>query len=174
MPKKIYVRDNNGEKNFEYALINCAALFGVTYKKLDDPIINKDRYKAIKRGHSAGNKRAGFETETRRQYDGTMRSKLGNFPIECKYNDNTLERHQRDNGIEVDAVNGSFFVLRKEVLEISRKVFNFKTTYYVEKIIDSRLKKIYFTEKLEDIVFWFLAKRGEGESHISHWVSWIE
>jgi len=174
MSKKIYVRDPNGEKIFEHKFRECGALFGVTYDKIDDPHIDSKRYNRIKRGKGSGRSNAGFEDELKRPYDGEIRSKIGNFPAEFKYNENGLEMQQKKSQERIDPVNGSFFVLRKVVLELERKIFRWQTIYSIEKIIDNKLTKIYITENLDDMVMWFLGERGEGASHISYYVSWLK
>ncbi len=174
MAKKKYVKSRTGETSFEHAFRDCAALMGITYEKIEDVRIDKGRHNRIKTGQYHGNPKAGFEDELRRPYDGIIVSKLGNFPVEFKFNANTLEPHQKQSQEKINRVNGSFFVLRKEIIYISEADNRWKTIYSIQKMIDKKMTTVYSTGRLEEMAKWFIGESGEGDSHISYYVRWLK
>ena len=164
-----YVRDPKGEKGFEIDFGYRAPTFGCYYDKQKDPKISQSRYLRMKERQRMG--KPMLIDEVRRSYDGTLFTRLGNFPIECKYNDGTLLPHQKKAQEAIDAVNNSFFIIRKVVQYQDRSII---TKYWIQKRIDKRVRTIFRTHKFEDIYGWFNGIVGRGNEHISHFIPWLK
>ena len=164
-----YVRDPTGEKGFEIDFGYHAPTFGCHYDKQKDPKITKSKYLNLKQRQKLG--KARLLDEVRRSYDGTLFTKLGNFPLEFKYNDGTLLSHQKKIQEAVDATNNSFFILRKVMQYKDRSII---TKYWIQKRIGGRVRTIFRAYKFEDIYRWFNGTIGDSEEHISHFVLWLK
>jgi len=174
MAKKLYIPNKVGEALFERDFKYIAAIFQCHYEKIKDPKIDESRYRQIKAGKRRGDKKSGFKNEVKRPYDAVLSTKLGNFPIEAKYNGNTMEDNQIKSQEAVDDVNNGFFVLRKLVYEWSDRPCVYITEYRVEKRIDNKMVKIYITDSIKDMIGWFIGTKGEVGDMIQDYVSWLE
>jgi hypothetical protein len=177
MSKK-YIWSKTGETSFEHEFLYACRHLNTEYIKIKDARIDGLRYNKIKEGNFKGYRKAGFEDEVRRPYDGTIIGRLGNFPVEFKYNNNGLEEHQKKNQGKIDSINNSFFVIRKsvwcdEVNHDTGVISKWITRYSIEKRIDNRLKKIYLTDDMVNIIKWFNGETGDEENNIRKYVSWL-
>ena len=120
------------EAEFERSITAYAPLFGCDYYKIPDVIPAKQMPKAH-----------------RRPFDGILVVPQGNIAIECKYQYNTLEAHQRAALSAIEQINGMAYVLRYVVLK-NRDEFRVERT---DKTV------IFATGQIEDI-FHFLKGRG--------------
>ena len=172
-----YVRDPKGEKGFEVNFGYRAPTFGCYYDKMKDPKITQSKYlnlrqrQILAKARRVKGEKVRLIGEVRRSYDGTLFTRLGNFPVECKYNDGTLLPHQKKAQEAIDAINNSFFIVRKVVQYQDRSII---TKYWIQKRIDKRVRTIFRTYKFEDIYGWFNGIVGEGSEHVSYFVSWLK
>lgn len=84
--------------------------------------------------------------EQKRPFDGILVTKYGNFAIECKYQYNKLESHQREYLRAIHLKNGKAFVFRKRELKAN--------TYYTAE--NYRGQKFIETDNLRDFIKSFL------------------
>jgi len=123
---------NNPEEKFEKELFKEAGLLYSRYIKIPD---------ISKKNFTIGIK----NTDSKRPFDGVLITPGGNFCIECKYNYNTLMRHQELNQMRINNINKSFFVLRKVEL---KKGFEYR--------IEQNHEVLFKTDKIEQLIRWFL------------------
>lgn len=121
------------EAQFEKDLELLAPHFGCVYFKVPD-IVPLKRYGKI--------------VAHRRPFDAVLVTPKRNYVIECKINTNKLSPHQEMNRERVDAINGTFVVLRKKFLK--------KGIIYIIELLDGKWK----TDDIRE-VFIKLIKYGE-------------
>lgn len=93
------------EKSFEAELRHMAALCKCAYFKIPDVKPTKEKLKDRKNY---------LMTEEKRPYDSNLVTPNGIYAIECKYNYNSLEPHQKANLEEINRIcPGTGWVLRK-------------------------------------------------------------
>lgn len=139
-----------GEHLFEYHLATNAPLFGCKYSKIADPnqhlqsiireitmgTTNGLRIKEVLR--ECGFRSFGLE-EKKRIADGILHTPNGNYIIEAKYNDGALKTHQKESLLEVNRINGTYFVVRKVSKVKKGKYIHYITIEQPEKVV---LKKV--------------------------------
>ncbi len=115
------------EMVFENELAKVSAICHGAYFKIPDAKITKERITLAKKC-----KNYGFN-EYKRPFDGVLCLPNGNFCIECKYNYNTLEAHQKENLEKVGRINDMGYVLRKMERFDSTGIRRTSLRYRVEK-----------------------------------------
>lgn len=94
------------EALFEKEIRKTAPLLGMSYEKIpDSKLIN------------ASNRNGAGRRESRRPFDGVLIAPFGNLCIECKYQYNQLEDHQKETQFRINAINDTYYVLRKAKLK---------------------------------------------------------
>ena len=122
-------KNNKPEEEFEKTLIHIAPLYGCLYIKIPD-FINAPVNKII--AH-------------KRPFDAVIITPLQNYCIECKINYGKQKDHQKLIGDKINAVNRSYFIVRKKIYAKTRAI-----EYSVEQN-----KFIFHTTKIEDIFKFF-------------------
>ena len=122
-------KNESPERDFEAELTRIASLYGCLYIKIPD-FINAPVNKII--AH-------------KRPFDGVIITPLQNFCIECKINYGKQKDHQKLIGDKINAVNRSYFVVRKKIYAKTREV-----EYRVEQN-----EFVFVTTKIEDIFKFF-------------------
>ena len=117
------------EAQFERDLAISALLTNCQYIKIPDTKMINAKNRHLNR-------------EQKRPFDGILITPKINVCIECKYNYNQLEGHQKDFGRQIEDINGQWCVFRKVKL-------THKTVYRVEK---SDGKVLFETEKIEEMI----------------------
>ena len=164
-----YVNNSIGEQSFEVALSKATAVFGGKYFKRRDTIIDKDQRRKLKYGGSDNYSKV-MGRDFRRPFDGLLCLPSGNFTVELKYNNNSLEKHQKKAIGEIGDINGYSFALRKRMYyEVGDKI-RIQTEYLIENYSDNKKKVLVKTDSMDDIFLWFMGKIGEGEDHINHYI----
>lgn len=161
-----YINDSIGEKSFEIDLARAVAVFGGKYYKRRDTIIDKSQRNKLKYGKSNYSDVMG--KDFKRPFDGLLCLPSGNFTVELKYNNNSLEKHQKDAIRKVGKINGFSFALRKRVYCQTEEKVKIQTEYSIESYINGKKKILVKTDKMNDIFLWFMGKIGEDEDHINY------
>ena len=122
-------KNESPERDFEAELTRIAPLYGCLYIKIPD-FINAPVNKII--AH-------------KRPFDAVIITPLQNFCIECKINYGKQKEHQKLIGDKINAVNRSYFVVRKKIYAKTREV-----EYRVEQN-----EFVFVTTKISDIFKFF-------------------
>jgi len=122
-------KNNKPETIFRDSLRSIAPLYNCALIAIPDFI------------HAKGNKIVAHK----RPCDDILITPHGNYLIEAKYGNNPLLPHQKATESKVNAINGSFYVLRKKVI----KKGTFYTVEQPEKII------LFKTQKIEELFEYF-------------------
>jgi len=120
------------ESAFEKQLEVYAPIYKCLYMKIPD-IIPLKRYGKI--------------TAHRRPFDAILLTPTANYLIECKVDNNTLKPHQQATQERINAINGSYYVLRKKFLK--------KGIVYR---IEQQNTVLLATDKIDDIFKYFKTK----------------
>ena len=130
-------KNESPERDFEKTLQLYAPLFNMLYIKIPDVLPIDKNGKVIKSGE--------IHISRKLPCDGILLTPAGNYMIECKYQNNALLQHQRAQMFKVNALNMSYYCLRKKVLE--------KGTIYT---VEQNGKTLFKTQDIQDIFTFFV------------------
>ena len=123
-------KNNKPESEFESSLIHIAPLYGCLYIKIPD-FINAPVNKII--AH-------------KRPFDGIICTPQQNFCIECKINYGKQKEHQIETEKKINAVNNSYYLLRKKIYAKNGKI---------DYIIERNGLKLFKTNDITKIFAYF-------------------
>ena len=98
-------KNKKPEKAFEEEFAWRAKIKKYLYVKIPDPIMTGKRLQLIKE--------RGVSDELRRPFDGVLVKSSGNYCLEFKCGYNQLTEHQKDYRMKINAINNSFYIVRK-------------------------------------------------------------
>lgn len=132
-------KNKKPEKAFEEEFAWRAKIKKYLYVKIPDPIMTGKRLQLIKE--------RGVSDELRRPFDGVLVKSSGNYCLEFKCGYNQLTEHQKDYRMKINAINNSFYIVRK----IIKKGLNGRTGEITYKLTTPE-DKVIQSNNLETII----------------------
>ncbi len=132
-------KNKKPEKAFEEEFAWRGKIKKCLYVKIPDPIMTGKRLQLIKE--------RGVSDELRRTFDGILVKSSGNYCLEFKCGYNQLTEHQKDYRMKINAINNSFYIVRK----IIKKGLNGRTGEIIYKLTTPK-NKVIQSNNLETII----------------------